>query len=714
MVDQFFNLILPSIEHFHLVGYWVAFFAAFLETTLVVGLLLPGSTLLLLLGALSAGGHLDFGDLLWFAIAGAILGDNLNYWLGRRYGNQWTHDEVWFLKPVHFDKTRQFFDAHGAKSVFLGRFIPSIKEIIPFVAGTVGMQRKTFLFWNVLGAVGWGLEWLGAGYLFAQSLNQAHVWLSRVGVALVVLVLLSLIFWLMKQLVLHRGQQFLHFTASLSRSIWTAVTGNPGVQELVRKHPALFGFLRKRLDSSNFFGLPVTLLSLAFVYVLGLFGGIIEDLITSDPIVSLDHSVAQLIAVIRTPEVIQVSMWVTELGVRQIAVPLLVISLLVLWLLRYHVLVLPLLVSSLGATAFTTLGKLAFHRPRPVEAVLAEYSYSFPSGHASIAVAFYGFLGYLLIRGSVRWKTRVNLFFLTGTVILLIGLSRILLGVHYISDVWAGYLVGALWLIIGISLTEWLITKNKISFQSVVPRLSRTLSMVLVASALAYYGVFAWTHQPVRAAKFQYQAVQIKGDIGYVLSTKGLQYTETLLGERQQPIGLVLLAENGKTLWDTFHKAGWVTADNANLKNLIRLSEEGIGYVSAPLTPAFWNGHLNDYAFKKQLNDKMILAVRLWETPYRIGKGELFIGVVMAYNGIRWRVLHTISPDVDAARDELLQSLKEAGMIRYSCTSSFIEPEVGQYPMGGSFFTRGELLMLDLSPSQSNNALCPTNALRSK
>ena len=79
MIEQLFNSILPSIEHFRLLGYWVAFFAAFLETALVIGLLLPGSTLLLLLGALSATGHLDFAGILWFAVAGAILGDNLNF-----------------------------------------------------------------------------------------------------------------------------------------------------------------------------------------------------------------------------------------------------------------------------------------------------------------------------------------------------------------------------------------------------------------------------------------------------------------------------------------------------------------------------------------------------------------------------------------------------------------------------------------------------------
>jgi len=150
LIERLFSSILPFIEHLHMLGYWAAFLAALLETALVVGLFLPGSTLLLMLGALAAGSYLDFGDLLLFAIAGAVVGDNFNYWLGERYGNKWTRDGIWFLTPGHFEQAHRFFDRHGARSVFLGRFIPSVKEIAPFVAGTVGMRYRTFLFWNFL------------------------------------------------------------------------------------------------------------------------------------------------------------------------------------------------------------------------------------------------------------------------------------------------------------------------------------------------------------------------------------------------------------------------------------------------------------------------------------------------------------------------------------------------------------------------------------
>lgn len=175
MINELINNILPSVEHFKVGGYWIAFFAALLETTLAIGLFLPGSTIILFLGALSARGYLDLGDLIWFSVLGAVIGDNVNYFLGRKYGSKWLKGGFWLLKEEHLIKARYFMDAHGAKSIFLGRFVPSVKELAPFIAGSVKMNKRTFMFWNLLGAIGWGCQWVLAGYLFAQSLNLAEL-----------------------------------------------------------------------------------------------------------------------------------------------------------------------------------------------------------------------------------------------------------------------------------------------------------------------------------------------------------------------------------------------------------------------------------------------------------------------------------------------------------------------------------------------------------
>jgi len=614
MIEQLFHAILPSVEHFHVIGYWVAFCAAFLETALVIGLLLPGSTLLLLFGALSATGRLDFGYLLCFAIAGAILGDNLNYWLGKRYGQRWTRDGIWYLKPEHFDRARKFFDAHGAKSVFLARFIPSIKEIAPFIAGTVGMRRRTFFFWNILGGIGWGLQWVGGGYLFGQSLSLAQTWMSRAGMAVLVLLLIWLLLWLLKQAAVRHGPEVLSLLASLSRSIAEAIRGNPHVQQLSQRHPKIVQFVAKRTDRSHFFGLPLTLLALAFGYVLALFGGIVEDLIAADPIVSVDHAVAQLVAVFRSPALVAPFLWITSLGGLPVIGPLLLLACVMLWLLRRQWLVAPLLASSLGAVAFTQLGKLAFHRPRPMEAALLESSYSFPSGHATLAVAFYGFLGYLLMRYAERWKIRVNLFFLTGALILLIGLSRIVLGVHYLSDVWAGYLLGALWLIIGISQSEWLSAQGRIDWKSRAEVKRRWAAAGLGVVAVTWYLGFTITWHPPRHIPAPARAVTITGPINDYLVEQHAAYTQTLLGETEQPLGFALVAEDREALMHSLQRAGWHAADEISLHNMVSLATRGMDYATAPLAPAFWNGRINDLAMEKMVHDadaRAVATVRL-------------------------------------------------------------------------------------------------------
>ncbi len=252
MFTDLINSVLPSIEHFRVGGYWIAFFAALLETTIGIGLILPGSTIILFLGALSARGYLDVVDLIWFSIIGAIFGDNVNYYLGRKYGAKWLKDGFWLLKANHIQKARYFMEAHGAKSIFLGRFIPSVKEVVPFIAGSVQMNKRTFMFWNVLGAIGWGFQWVLAGYIFAQSLNLAELWLSRAGLFFAFLVIFGVILYFFKWLITRKGKQFLMIAVSLYQSIKEAVTHNEHVLLWVQKHPRSISFLRHDLTQQYF------------------------------------------------------------------------------------------------------------------------------------------------------------------------------------------------------------------------------------------------------------------------------------------------------------------------------------------------------------------------------------------------------------------------------------------------------------------------------
>jgi undecaprenyl-diphosphatase len=714
MIERLFTALLPSIEHVHLLGYWVAFAAALLETTLVVGLFLPGSTLLLLLGALSANGYLDFGDLVWFAVAGAFLGDNCNFWLGQRYGNKWTRTGVWFLTPAHFAHAHRFFDRHGAKSVLLGRFLPSVKEIAPFVAGTVSMRQRTFMFWNVLGAIGWGLLWVGGGYLFGQSLKLAQTWMSRAEMALVVILIACMLLWLGQRFAVRHGRKAWRVVVSLGRSIKKALGRNPYIRRLGRQHPEGIRFLAERVDRSHFHGLPLTLLVLAFAAVLALFAGIVEDVVTSDPIVALDQATSQLIAVFRDPAIIPPFARITILGTSPVVGALLVVTCLLLWLVNRMFAAVGLLVSTLGASVFCMLGKLAFQRPRPIEAVVLESSPSFPSGHATVSIAFYGFLGYLLIRSSSRWNVRVNLFFVTAVLILLIGLSRIVLDVHYLSDVWAGYLVGTLWLIVGISLNEWLGATGRIVWDTPSDRRRRMMAVGLAAIAIVGVIGYAATRTLTILTPRTEPLVQIDRPVADILRADKRSLTTTLLGAPEQPLSFVLIAPDEHGLVARLQQDGWMAADKLVPRNMLRLVREGLDYTTTPLAPTFWNGRVNDLAFARpvqRMAGNALATIRIWRTSFRVGQDRLFVGVAREYGGIQWGLLHRVSPDVDAAAESFVESLKAAGHPFPVCRQTLVPSMIGTYLLGDHFFTRGQMWLLDLGTGAEVARSCEPDSI---
>ncbi len=701
MINDFINNLVPSLEHLRVGGYWLAFFAAFLETTIVIGLFLPGSTIILILGTLAARGSLDLGDLIWFAVMGAILGDNLNYSLGRKYGAKWLERGFWFLKTQHIEKARSFMDVHGAKSVFLGRFIPSVKEIVPFIAGSVRMRKKTFLLWNVLGAIGWGLQWVLAGYVFAHSLGVAELWLSRTGLFFALVLAFSVLVYLLKRVIVARGKPFLAVAASLAASFKQGFLQNEYVARWRREHPRTILFLQARLDTSTFTGLPLTILVSALVYVLALFGGIVEDVVTADPIVAVDIHIANILTVFRTELLTAIFSWITLLGKWQVVVVFIAVSAGVLWLWRRSVFILPLLLAVIGSETFTFLGKLAFHRQRPALAVYTEHSFSFPSGHATVAIAFYGFLGYLLIRFSRDWRRRVNLFFAVGIVVLAIGLSRIYLGVHFLSDVWSGFLVGAMWLITAITLAEWRTSADSGERKAPLPA-ARPLSITLAVAAIAFYTGFALRYQPEPAAAPVHK-VAVVSDAVDIFTRQQLKYTETLFGEKQEPINFIFMAKDDHQLVRALEQAGLHPADRIGFSSLIKTVQAVIAntpYPSAPVSPSFWNARVQDFSFTEPAGPQPFghaHHARVWRTNARTEKEErIYVGLATATGGVKWGVMPEISPNVDAERELLLAALnRSVSGIRYRKVR-LVEPQTGKNFSGDQFFTDGMAYVISL------------------
>jgi membrane-associated protein len=149
--------------------YVILFIIVFAETGLVVTPFLPGDSLLFAVGAVSRSTGLNF----WFAyvtlLVAAILGDTVNYWVGNRIGPRvFARENSRVFKKEYLEKTREFYEKHGGKTIILARFVPIVRTFAPFVAGVGKMHYSTFVFYNVIGAFIWVTSLMAAGYLFGS------------------------------------------------------------------------------------------------------------------------------------------------------------------------------------------------------------------------------------------------------------------------------------------------------------------------------------------------------------------------------------------------------------------------------------------------------------------------------------------------------------------------------------------------------------------
>lgn len=199
---HFFNSLLPVIEHFRILGYAFIFVVSLLESLAFVGLAVPGTLILLMVGVLVSQGYLDLFDSAIFVAVGAISGDVISFILGRKFTSP---DKIMFAS-AYMAKGKDFFKKHGGKSVFLGRFIGPLRPIIPFVAGLSNMGIRRFLAWSIFSGLVWTIFLLLFGYFFGQTLRAIGLWTTRIGIIAIVLALFVLLAYFMKRIFQSNGK----------------------------------------------------------------------------------------------------------------------------------------------------------------------------------------------------------------------------------------------------------------------------------------------------------------------------------------------------------------------------------------------------------------------------------------------------------------------------------------------------------------------------
>jgi membrane-associated protein len=158
------------ITAFGFIGLLVIVYA---ESGLFFGFFLPGDSLLFTAGIVASQGDLNLMALLIGLSIAAILGDGTGYWYGKRFGRRLfqREDSFWFHRK-HLERAHDFYEKHGGKAIVLARFLPIVRTFVPIVAGMALMTYPKFLFYNVIGGIGWVVSMVVGGYLFGNIIGE--------------------------------------------------------------------------------------------------------------------------------------------------------------------------------------------------------------------------------------------------------------------------------------------------------------------------------------------------------------------------------------------------------------------------------------------------------------------------------------------------------------------------------------------------------------
>ena len=405
-------------------GYVVLFFLVGAES---LGIPLPGETAVVTAAAWAALGHLSIYAVVATAAAGAIIGDNGGYWIGRTGGVALVHRYGRFmhLNEAHLERARRFFERHGAKTVFFGRFIALLRTWAAVLAGAARMPYDTFMLYNALGAVCWASVVGALGYGFGRNLPRLERYMGQASLAGALLV----------ALVVGLALGWRWFERNRTR--------------LVARTQHVRTFAAARFARGEYLGLHLTVGLVISIGALWLFSGITEDVIHHDPLTLFDVTLLNWVHVRTTPAGYTIAGAISLLG-SPVTLTMLALGVgLVLAARREWILLAGWLAAFAGGGLLDVVLKLVIRRPRPpyAAAFLPHFSWSFPSGHALASLIGYGMLAYVL---TLLWIHRrgaqIAVALCAAVLILAIGLSRLYLGVHYFSDVVGGYTAGVLWL----------------------------------------------------------------------------------------------------------------------------------------------------------------------------------------------------------------------------------------------------------------------------
>jgi len=424
---------------------------AFLETGAFVGLVAPGEFTIILGGVIAGQGEISVIVLIGVVWIAAVAGDTTSFFLGRKLGRGFLerHGPKVKITEERLKQVESFFERHGGATILIGRFVGLVRALAPFVAGTSNMRFRRFIPFDVVGAGLWGTTFVVLGYIFWQSFSQLVVIAKQGAFALgtIIVVIVGAIAgyrWLRVPDNRAKAERFLQAQAdrpavrpvvAVLRPVWRR-----GLVPAWRVVSMPLTFALRRVTPGQL-GLELTtLLAVAAVGSFGFVGSAI--LVEEDPVPVTDLRAFELAARFRTSILNDLAEVISLLGSLPV-VGALALATVVFLLARRRVLeAVTLLTASVLTYAGVHFAKVAEGRPRPLGALVETEGSAFPSGHAAYAVAYVAIA--IALARAVPWLAgRVAVVLVAVALAAAVGISRVYLRAHYLSDVLAGAGLGA-------------------------------------------------------------------------------------------------------------------------------------------------------------------------------------------------------------------------------------------------------------------------------
>jgi undecaprenyl-diphosphatase len=420
--------------------YLVVGLLAFLETGAFVGLLVPGETAMLIGGAVAGQGVINVFLLIAIAWTMAFLGDSTSFYLGHRLGRDFIlkHGPKFGITRERYEQVEDYFEKHGGKTVLIGRFIGLVRALAPFVAGSSGMKYRAFAPYSILGS---GLQitlHVLAGYFFARSIEAAAEYVGLAALIIGTMLGVSLVSYFAWKY-LREPENRVKTVEWMDEHWYTAWT-----VRLCRRYETQLRWIQDRFTPGGTFGLEVTTLFAIIAvssFVLFAYAGILLD--DGGPTPG-DLRAFDVTGLIETGWLTDIAKVITALGSSYILLPLVAITTVILALKRRWSEAIVLVLSWIAIGFGIDEIKEWVARPRPPDGMVEVEGFAYPSGHAAHSI-FYVWLS-VTIAVRLRPDMARKAALVSGGIVLaaLIGLSRVYLNVHYLSDVFGGWALGAL------------------------------------------------------------------------------------------------------------------------------------------------------------------------------------------------------------------------------------------------------------------------------